>query len=396
MTSIQSRGGMIRAFLLATLAFSLFSLAAALEEPLDVTKLTLTERTTLDLLAGPARTAVLPAPDGEHFVWTGSEDGERVICLYTIAGVSSGCAPVPKDIDNHSLRWAPDSSGVVFAQDALRMFLDSDIWLFDAVALNVRNLTDDGETSVNFFSEEIDDVPVDILPMWGADSQRIYFLRYSFVEEKRTRPELYAYDLASDALELVHNFTLSDPFSVYVMTISAQGDQLAYVVDRRNEAPQLRILNLETKEDRLLATVARQARLISAIGYLEFSPDGRYLLAHDAGPLLVFSLNAETPAVRIFDMNGAEIPVDTERFAAIGGWLPEGAGLVYLTWEIDPEQGAIFVLPEPGQPAHQLLEERYSGTTSNQESLYWGANQTLLLTGRGGEPLHVLRFGLPE
>lgn len=393
MNWIYSRTWMIRALLLAPLAFLLFSLTAALEESLDVTKLTLTERTTLDLLAGPARTTVLLAPDGEHFAWTGSEEGERIICLYTLAGERSGCAPVPRDMDNASLRWAPDSSGVVFVQDALRTFLDSDIWLFDALTLSVRNLTDDGETSVDFFSEEINDVSVDIMPVWGADSQRVYFLRYSFVEEKRNRPELYAYDLATEALELVHNFTLSDPFSVYVMTVSAQGE-LAYVVDRRGDPPELRLFNLETKEDRLLRLVPPPQRGRSIITYLKFSPDGRYLMAHDAGPLVLMRFDAEAPAARLFDMNGVEIQIDEENFVAVAGWLSEGAGLVYLTLDgRDFEQGGVFLLAEPDQPAHQLLEERYSGTTSNQEGLYWGANHVLLLSGRGGEPLHILRFG---
>lgn len=391
----QTRGRMARALLLATLAFSLLPFAAAQEEPIDVEALELVERSTLDLLAGPMRTSVLLAPDGEHFVWIGSEDGERVICLYTIAGVRSGCAPIPRDIDNASLRWAPDSSGVVFTQDALQIFVDSDIWLFDAAALSVRNLTDDGEERLDVFSEEVNDVPVDIMPVWSADSQRVYFLRYSFTEEKRTRPDLYAYDLASDALELVHTFMLSDPISVYVMTVSAQGE-LAYVIDRRGDAPELRLFNLETKEDRLLRLVPpRRGR--SMITYLEFSPDGRYLMAHDAGPLVFMRFEAEAPAARLFDMNGVEIQIDEENFVGAAGWLSEGAGLVYLTWDGDDfEQGGVFLLAEPDQPARQVLDGRYGGTTSNRESLYWGANQTLLLTGRGGQPLHVLRFAIPE
>lgn len=389
----ETRGWMIRVLLLATLVFSLFTLASALEEPLDVTKLELTGRSTLDLLAGPMRTSVLLAPDGEHFAWAGPGDGERVICLYTLAGARRGCAPVPRDIDNASLRWAPDSSGVVFTQDALRMFIDSDIWLFDAADLSVRNLTEDGEERLDFFSEEINDVPVDVMPVWSADSQRIYFLRYSFVEEKRTQPELYAYDLTSDALELVHTFTLSDPVSVYVMTVSAQGE-LAYVVDRRSESPELRLFNLVTQEDRLLATVSPHEGMRAGIAYLEFSPDGRYLMVQDVGPLVLLRYDAETPAARLFDMNGVEIQIDEENFVAVAGWLPEGAGLVYLTWDADDlEQGGVFLLAEPDQPARQLLDGYYAGTTSNQERLYWGANQTLLLTERGWQSLHVLRFG---
>lgn len=396
MTLKQTHGRMIRALLLATLAFSFLPFAAAQEAPIDVAALELVERSTLDLRAGPARTSALLAPDGEHFVWAGPGDGERVICLYTIAGVRRGCAPVPRDIDNASLRWAPDSSGVIFAQDALRMFIDSDIWLFDVAALNVRNLTDDGEERLDVFSEEVNDVPVDIMPVWSADSQRVYFLRYSFVEEKRARPELYAYDLTSDALELLHTFTLSDPVSVYVMTVSAQGE-LAYVIDQRGDAPELHLFNLETKEDRLLRLVPPPQRGRSMITYLEFSPDGRYLMAHDAGPLVLMRFEAEAPAARLFDMNGVEIQIDEDNFVGAAGWLSEGAALVYLTWDGDDfEQGGVFLLAEPDQPARQVLDGRYGGTTSNQESLYWGANQTLLLTGRGGQPLHVLRFAIPE
>lgn len=371
--------------------------ALAQEDGLDVSTLEVVEATEIELVVGAANTSAYLAPNGEYFAWFGPGDDGLEICLFTIAGEVTGCTEAIPDYDSGSVSWSPDSTKLIFAQRFLQLFTDSDIWMFDAEAMTVTNLTDDDVERIDIFGtgEGSADAPVDMVPLWGADSNSVYFVRYFVDEIARSRPDLYRLDLDSGELTLIHSFTLPLPFGIYRAATSPDGRWLAYSEEiEPGRAHNLRLLDLETGKGELLAWFPESDERPYYANYLEFSPDSRYLLLHDPTMLLSgLPLDAENPVVRIFDMDGNETLIDPEQVVVGAGWLPEGAGLVYQVRDItNPQMGALFVSSEPGQPGHQLVEGYYLGTTTYQERIDWGANNALLVTVPGGFPLTVFQM----
>ncbi len=368
-------------------------------QPVDVSGLEVVETTEIDLFAGPGRTSAYLAPNGEYFAWFGPVDNDAGICIYTIAGENTGCVPFSENYDSSSVRWSPDSTKLVFAQDFLRMFIDSDIWMFDVETLSVTNITDDGLEDTNFLTGKEDDPaspPIDLVPMWGADSQSVYFLRYLVDDEAdRNRPDLYRLDLAMGEMEIVHSFVTLSPFGIYRGDISPDGHWLAYTVDTQDrKTMNVRLLDLETNEDRLLTPFAVSDERPFQIDYLQFSADSLYVLTRD--PVLLsrgMPLQPEDPVSRVFDLDGNEFLIDPERSVIGAGWLATGASLVYQVMDADdPGEGAMYVTGEPGEPGRLLLAGRYLPPTTRQEQILSGSNNTLLMTARGGSPLIVLRL----
>ena len=97
------------------------------------------------------------SPDGTMAVAIG---GDRdTLCTYTVpAGDEVACA----DLAEHGIRlrpedvaWSPDSHTLAFAENALQMFVDGDLWLMDAASGELTNLTDDGfEGGLPFLDED--------------------------------------------------------------------------------------------------------------------------------------------------------------------------------------------------------------------------------------------------
>src|SRR4051794_25838268 len=85
--------------------------------------------TTLDLVAGPARTSAFLAPDGSRFAYFKGNN----LCLYTIAGEEGDCITLDNDIhmDMDTVRWSPDGAQLAFSENFIQLFRDSDIWLYD-------------------------------------------------------------------------------------------------------------------------------------------------------------------------------------------------------------------------------------------------------------------------
>lgn len=369
-------------------------------EPVDVSGLEIVETTEIDLVAGPMMTSAYLAPNGEYFARFQRVEGAIAVCIHALDGDITGCAEAPiRNYDSGSVRWSPDSTKLVFAQDFLRMFIDSDIWLVDAETFTARNITDDGTDELDIFGGD-DDVelpPVDLLPMWGADSESVYFIRYTLTNAaNRNRPELYRLNLDSGTEEVVERFATVAPLAIYRGTISPDGRWFAYGLDvEAGRTVNVRLLDLETGDDRLLTPFSLSEERLYYIDYMAFSADSRYLLTHDPSYMMRMGrADLENPVIRVFDLDGNEFVIDAENPVTDAAWLAEGAGLIYQV--VNPDdmtEGALYITGEPGEPGRLLLDERYWGTTSMQEQLLVGANNTLLMTARGGSALVVLALG---
>lgn len=127
-----------------------------------------------ELIDRLAHTAVI-APDGTTIASvTGNE-----LCLYAITADEERCLPLPDTLrlgSSIKLEWSPDGRFIATAEDAFRLAIESDIWLFEVASQRFINRTDDSLYGSFLRGNDVD-VPLDYLPTWDSISGDLYFFR---------------------------------------------------------------------------------------------------------------------------------------------------------------------------------------------------------------------------
>ncbi len=170
------------------------------------------------------------SPDGQWLAGVGSAD---TICIWDVSTLSPICADKRLHIREDTIAWAPDSSAVAFALDAIRLFEESDIYIFDRGSGQQVNLTDDGAEGTVILDVE-QGFPSDDVPAWSPDSSRIAFTRTIFTEETKTTSLMWVDRAGGDPVEIL---TLDDeePFAVETPMFWLPDDTLLY--SRRSREP---------------------------------------------------------------------------------------------------------------------------------------------------------------
>ena len=123
----------------------------------------------------------------------------------------------------HTITWAPDSSAVAFSEDTPRLFVDSDIYVFEVETGELVNLTDDGDAELDIIGGNPQPVDVDLAPAWSPDSQHLVFARTVFggeIEDPGT--VLMTIPRAGGVPEEI--LTLAPPYPIEVFTTMAWQD----------------------------------------------------------------------------------------------------------------------------------------------------------------------------
>lgn len=104
--------------------------------------------------------------------------GDGTVCILTIAQNDETCATLPLTFESRptALQWSPDGRYIALHPDLLRMFVESDIWVYDIEADNFVNLTDDGVDDIGFGSDIESETWLDFAITWGPDNM-IYGIR---------------------------------------------------------------------------------------------------------------------------------------------------------------------------------------------------------------------------
>lgn len=120
------------------------------------------------------------SPDGR---WLAGPGPEEDFCVWDVETLDPTCdgRRIPLIIPR-SIVWAPDSTAVAFSTDALTLFIDSDVLVFEIETGTLVNLTDDDPGDEDFAPlkldrEETEPVPVDLFPAWSPDSDELVFAR---------------------------------------------------------------------------------------------------------------------------------------------------------------------------------------------------------------------------
>src|SRR5689334_15173498 len=208
--------------------------------------------TTLNLIAGPARTAAFLAPDGSRFAYIKGDD----ICIYSIAGEKGDCVTLDKDInmDIETVRWSPDGTKLAFSEDFIMTFRDSDIWLYDTETNTLTDVTPMPNREIKLLTNNDPNLiyTVDLIPQWTSDSQSIYFIRYTFNKLGDAYPHLYKVGVKDQKAEEITAVDSYFPLSIYGFALSPDDSQIAYLRDTQNsqEKDGTWYLDLKTKESK--------------------------------------------------------------------------------------------------------------------------------------------------
>jgi Tol biopolymer transport system component len=152
----------------------------------------------------PAADRILSlSPDGTMVV--ALANGSDSLCTVSVPdGEEIACADLTERrirLREDDIAWAPDSSGVAFAEETLTQFVDGDLWLMNAATGELTDLTDDGyEGDLPFFGlNEIEqEIYADVLPTWSPDGATIAFSRAVFSPDlPDPSSELWLIDVAT-------------------------------------------------------------------------------------------------------------------------------------------------------------------------------------------------------
>ncbi len=245
------------------------------------------------------RTAVI-SPNAEMIAWSDRD----VFCLYIFTSDASECSSLPRELrlsNNIKLEWSPDSTWLVFTEDAFRNAEESDIWLFNVIGKSFLNRTDDGLYG-GFLSIDDQAALLDYEPIWNPVTGDLYFFRTIYDRSvSRSISQSGLYRIAADALffpiiepELVLDLTgriLNEPFPVYPSplhglegsaAISPNGTHLALLVrpsEQNSPATGVWVIDLQSGEITQLINQERDFANIGLPAYVsaEYSSGAEFL-----------------------------------------------------------------------------------------------------------------------
>jgi Tol biopolymer transport system component len=141
--------------------------------PAVVTPVTATQR----LVEFPDGELISLSPDGRWLVTRRAIDGGSELCaLDTASRTQRRCAGAAiRSVEWPAAVWSPDGTRLAFTEDWPIPLDESDLWVFDAVAGSLTDLTDDQLARSGILSPE--EAPLDVGPAWSPDGQELAFIR---------------------------------------------------------------------------------------------------------------------------------------------------------------------------------------------------------------------------
>lgn len=338
--------------------------------------------TTLDLIAGPGAKAAYLAPDGSRFAYVERDE----LCLYSLSGEKGNCVTLDlhTKMDFETVRWSPDSKKLAFSEDFLITFRDSDIWVYDTETNSVKDMTPAPNRELNFISNTDSTVifTVDLVPQWSADSQFIYFIRYTFNKPATARAKFFKVSIADGTIEEVAPAKTNFAISTYAFALSPDGSQLAYNLDTRGtEQDGTWYLDLATKEAKFAAAAVQG----TAPWAYQYSPDGNFLLSVGVdvkGGGFAVRKPETSPIYTLPVSGGRQQHLNTESYVFAAGWGQTGSDLAYTIFDqVNPDKEGLYITSAPGQAGEMVLPGRFIAPTPRvRMPINWTANNTVLLS----------------
>lgn len=177
------------------------------------------------------------SPDGQWIAGTGP-DWE--LCVWEIETLNPVCAePGYYRPNAEAIVWSPDSTAVAFTEDAARLLVDSDLYVFELGTGVLSNLTDDdfvGPLMLTQEESEPDEVLVDLGPTWSPDGQTISFGRMFWTVENRgaKQPQILRIGRSGGKPEVLAELTTLSPWGVIYPMVELEGGRLVFSIATAN------------------------------------------------------------------------------------------------------------------------------------------------------------------
>jgi Tol biopolymer transport system component len=338
--------------------------------------------TTLDLIAGPARTAAFLAPDGSQFAYFKGND----LCMYSLTAEKGKCVTFDRiSIDIESVRWSPDSTKLAFSENFIQTFRDSDIWVYDTAANTLKDVTPDPNRDkvATLLSNTDPNIvyTIDMIPQWSSDSQSITFIRYMFNQMQDAHALFYKVNLKDSSIQEVASADTHYTLSTYGFALSPDDSTIAYNLDTHgSEKDGTWFLDIATGKAKFAAAPVQE----TAPWTYQYSPDGKILLT--IGVDLTGAIGPrkpeESPMYTLPVSGGRQQDLNTDTYVYAAGWGHEGSTLAYTTYDPqNTDKQGLYITSAPGQTGDMVLPGRFIVSTGEGRTpIFWAANDTLLLS----------------
>ncbi len=333
------------------------------------------------------------SPDGQ---WIAGVSPSRQFCIWDVATLTPTCVDAELPIRPETIAWAPDSTAVAFALDAVRQGHESDIYVYEMADRTLTNLTDDGVEGSLLNTPS--GTPLDDVPAWSPDGSQIAFARSERGEDAGSTT-IMRIDRAGGAPEVVYRLPVEEPLVVWL--------PIAWLPDGDLVFSQISA-NLHDDRNGIWRVPAAggDATLVLPGSDLADVPGPEIAsVDRDRGVAIVFSrfllgrfgAQADQPLFWIVDMasgehrelpalEGTDSPVQTRIFGA--DFAPDGMSVIawstaapsgYALVMIDMSTGAVtnLDLPEQQEPIPPLQPQ-------------WVAGNEVMLTSPSGAWLLTL------
>ena len=153
---------------------------------------------------------------------------------------------------------------------------------------------------------------------WSPDSRRL-----AYISDRDGAPHIYLYDFSTNAETRLTTIARADASPRF----SPDGKQLAFIRDAR----ELRTINLDTRQERLLVTATFERPPVDAERPFVWSPDSRFIAYLPVGEKLFANPHVVAVDETVADKGGRPVAFLANVGANTVSWSPDGAYLLFNT-----------------------------------------------------------------
>lgn len=232
------------------------------------------------------------------------------LCVTEVDTGNGYCTPLPWT-DNftrvHSgssgfyLNWSPDEQYVAFAKFvSVYSPFDVDIWIYDVNNQTFQNLTDDGIENLYLAYNsqglaEVRNAYIDYFPLWGLDSQSVYFIRaIPDADDRRglVLDGVYNVSLSDLSVELIHTLPVEfNAHNTLAASISPDGEKLAMTLITSTIADSINGIWMLDFEQETLQHIAPLSMFnqgwVEGVEFWSFAPFNKDLAWHGNNNLFI-------------------------------------------------------------------------------------------------------------
>lgn len=344
------------------------------------------------------------SPDGQLLaVRTPSDGRPEQLCIYEVSTQTERtCGDLEArqlSMADDNVAWSPDSTQIAFTEDALRLLIDSDLWVVDASSGNLMDLTDDayeGRLPVTTDEVEQPDTPihVDVLPAWAADGRSIAFSRSSIIDGELGGNEIVSVDVESGQVESLTRVTPAGLNVVYWgLALAPDGQRLFYSVAHPDRAdPDNGVWEYDPATGRTRQIVPSDPQKgppallrVSATGMAGFVVYPFHMLR--VGPTGEFHALVDLETDALLPLHLGKPDLDPPAVVTVATFSPDGTRVLYGLG--DGDAGRLYVRDVPdGQPQEvvSVTDARPLMTTLGG-GLSWASDGTVFVATSAGEGL---------